>query len=232
VVSSTGALSLKEVPKKMIVIGAGVIGMELGSVYQGLGAEVTVIEYMDRIMPFADGEVSAYMNKFFTKEGFKFMLGHKVVGGSVKERSAKVVVENNKTKERKELDADIVLVATGRKPYTEALGADKVGVKLDKWGRVEINDHLQTDVPNIYAIGDVVKGAMLAHKAEEEGIAAVETILGEKGHVNYGAIPGVIYTHPEVAYVGKTEEELKAESINFLFLLPVFGRIANEKNRG
>ena len=143
VVSSTGALSLKEVPKKMIVIGAGVIGMELGSVYQGLGAEVTVIEYMDRIMPFADGEVSSYMMKFFTKEGFKFMMGHKVIGGKVKERSATVIVEENKTGKKKELEADIVLVATGRKPYTASLGADQFGVKLDKYGRIEINDHLQ-----------------------------------------------------------------------------------------
>jgi len=143
VVSSTGALSLKEVPKKMIVIGAGVIGMELGSVYQGLGAEVTVVEYMDRIMPFCDGEVSSYMQKFFKKEGFNFMLGHKVIAGTIGERNAKIVVEDNKTKQKKELQADIVLVATGRRPYTIGLGADKFGVQMDKYGRIEINDHLQ-----------------------------------------------------------------------------------------
>ena len=143
VVSSTGALSLKEVPKKMVVIGAGVIGLELGSVYQGLGSQVTVVEYMDRIMPFADGEVSSYMSKLFTKEGFKFMLGHKVVGGEVKERSAKVIVEENKTGKKVELEADIVLVATGRRPYTAELKAADIGINLDKYGRVEINDHLQ-----------------------------------------------------------------------------------------
>lgn len=143
VVSSTGALSLKEVPKKMIVVGAGVIGMELGSVYQGLGAEVTVVEFMDKIMPFADGEVSTYMQKYFTKEGFKFMLGHKVVGGQVKGNSAKVVVQDNKTGAKKEIEADIVLVATGRKPFTAELKAAEIGVKMDKMGRIDINNHLQ-----------------------------------------------------------------------------------------
>jgi dihydrolipoamide dehydrogenase len=143
VVSSTGALSLKEVPKKMIVIGAGVIGLELGSVYQGLGAEVTVVEYMDKIMPFADGEISAYMTKLFTKEGFKFLLGHKVVGGQVGEKSAKVIIEENKSGQKRELEADIVLVATGRRPYTAELKAAEIGILLDKQGRVEINDHLQ-----------------------------------------------------------------------------------------
>jgi dihydrolipoamide dehydrogenase len=215
VVSSTGALSLKEVPKKMIVIGAGVIGLELGSVYQGLGAEVIVVEYMDKVIPFADGEVSTFMQKYFTKEGFKFLMGHKVVGGSVGENSAKVIVENNKTGEKKEYQADIVLVSTGRRPYTAALKASDFGVKMDKQGRIEINDHLQTSLPGVWAIGDVVRGAMLAHKAEEEGIACVENILGEHGHVNYNAIPGVIYTHPEIAFVGKTEEELKKENVAF-----------------
>eukprot|EP00826_Nyctotherus_ovalis_P013113 TRINITY_DN13507_c0_g1_i1.p2 TRINITY_DN13507_c0_g1~~TRINITY_DN13507_c0_g1_i1.p2 ORF type:complete len:444 (+),score=171.54 TRINITY_DN13507_c0_g1_i1:341-1672(+) len=229
VVSSTGALSLKEVPKKMIVIGAGVIGMELGSVYQGLGADVTVVEFQNQIMPFADGEVSKHMLKYFKKEGFNFLTGHKVVGGSVGERSAKVVVEDAKSGKKQELEADIVLVATGRKPYTEGLHADKAGVKLDSHGRVDVNKELMTNVPNIYAIGDVVKGAMLAHKAEEEGIAAVENMLGEGGHVNYGAIPGVIYTHPEVAYVGKTEEELKKE--NVAYSKGFFPMMANSRSR-
>ncbi len=228
VVSSTGALSLKEVPKKMIVIGAGVIGMELGSVYQSLGAQVTVIEYMDNIMPFADLEISKYMQKFFAKEGFKFMLGHKVVGGSVKEHSAEVIIENKAGKQQK-LEADIVLVATGRKPYTEGLGAAEIGLQIDKRGRVEINDHLQTNMPNIYAIGDVVKGVMLAHKAEEEGVAAVENMLGERGHVNYDAIPGVVYTHPEVAFVGKTEEELKQAKVDYK--KGVFPMMANSRSR-
>lgn len=180
-------------------------------------------------MPFSDGEVSSYMMKFFTKEGFKFMMGHKVIGGKVKERSAAVIVEENKTGKKKELEADIVLVATGRKPYTASLGADQFGVKLDKYGRIEINDHLQTNVPNIYAIGDVVKGVMLAHKAEEEGIAAVENILGERGHVNYDAIPGVIYTHPEVAFVGKTEEELKSAKVEYR--KGFFPMMANSRSR-
>lgn len=243
VVSSTGALSLKEVPKKMIVIGAGVIGMELGSVYQTLGADVTVVEFQNTIMPFADGEVSKHMMRAFKKEGFKFLVGHKVVGGTVGPTSAKVIVEDAKSGKKKELEADIVLVATGRKPYTEGLGLENCGVKLDNRGRVEINNELQvnrylpqTNVPNIYAIGDVVKGVMLAHKAEEEGIAAVENMLGEGGHVNYGAIPGVIYTHPEVAFVGKTEEELKAESIFQLFVEVAYTKgffpmVANSRSR-
>lgn len=229
VVSSTGALSLKEVPKKMIVIGAGVIGLELGSVYQGLGADVTVVEFMDRIMPFADGEVSSYMQKLFAKEGFKFLMNHKVIGGSVKGNSATVIIQDNKTGEKKELTADIVLVATGRKPYTDSLKANDIGVKMDKYGRIDINDHLQSSVPGIWAIGDVVRGAMLAHKAEEEGIACIENILGEHGHVNYNAIPGVIYTHPEIAFVGKTEEELKKDGV--IYGKGFFPMMANSRAR-
>lgn len=170
---------------------------------------MTVVEFMDKPMPFADGEVSNYMLKHFGKEGFKFLLNHKVVAGQVGSNSAKITIEDNKTKARKDLEADIVLVATGRRPYTAALGAKELGVRMDKQGRIDINDHFQTSVSNIYAIGDVVRGPMLAHKAEEEGIAVVEHLLGEGGHVNYKNIPGVIYTHPEVAFVGETEEELK-----------------------
>lgn len=209
VVSSTGALSLTSIPKRLVVIGGGVIGLEMGSVYSRLGSQVTVVEYMDRICPTMDIEVTTNFKKILEKQGFKFMLKSKVVGGKGGPNGCKVEIEPAEGGARQTLDCDIILVATGRRAFTQGLQLEKAGLTADKYGRVETNDHLQTKVPNIWAIGDVIKGAMLAHKAEEEGIACVENIIGEAGHVNYDAIPGVIYTHPEVSSVGKTEEELK-----------------------
>jgi dihydrolipoamide dehydrogenase len=209
VVSSTGALSLTSIPKKMVVIGGGVIGLEMGSVYSRLGTQVTVVEYMDRVCPSMDIELTSNFKKILEKQGFKFMMKSKVVGGKGGPNGCKVEVEPAEGGARQTLDCDIILVATGRRAFTQGLQLDKAGLTADKYGRVETNDHLQTKVPGIWAIGDAIKGAMLAHKAEEEGIACVENIIGEAGHVNYDAIPGVIYTHPEVAAVGKTEEELK-----------------------
>jgi dihydrolipoamide dehydrogenase len=215
VVSSTGALSLKEVPKKMILIGGGVIGLEMGSVYSRLGSEVTVVEFMDRIMPGFDKEISKTFTQILKKRGFKFMFNTKVTGGSVREDGVGLQLESVDGKKLEDLDADIVLVATGRKPYTDGLGLEKVGIETDKFGRIDVDDHLRTSVENIYAIGDVIKGPMLAHKAEEEGIAIVESLKGMGGHVNYNCIPGVVYTHPEIATVGKTEEELKEAGIEY-----------------
>lgn len=215
VVSSTGALVLEKIPKKMIIIGGGVIGLELGSVYKRLGTEVYVVEYMDRICPTMDVEVTQQFKKILEKQGIKFMMKTKVVGGSGSANGCKVEVEPAEGGARQTLDADIILVATGRRAYTSGLQLEKAGLTTDKYGKVEINEHWETKVKGIYAIGDVVKGIMLAHKAEEEGIAAVETILGEAGHVNYNTIPGVIYTHPEVASVGFTEEEIKSKGISY-----------------
>ena len=212
IISSTGALSLNKVPEKLVVIGGGYIGLEMGSVWSRLGSEVTVIEYLDHITPGMDREVSKEFQKILTKQGIKFKMGSKV--SSVKNIGAKVSVNYNDVKNSKEetLTVDKVLVSVGRKPYTEGLNLSKVGVKKDKKGRIEVNKKLQTSVNNIYAIGDVIKGPMLAHKAEEEGIAVAEILAGQAGHVNYDIIPGVIYTSPEVATVGKTEEQLKEEN--------------------
>jgi dihydrolipoamide dehydrogenase len=213
----------------MVVIGGGVIGLEMGSVYSRLGSQVTVVEYMDRICPTMDNEVTTNFKKILEKQGFKFMMKSKVVGGSGGPNGCKVEVEPAEGGSRQTLDCDIILVATGRRAFTQGLQLDKAGLVADKWGRVEVNDHLQTKVPSIWAIGDVIRGAMLAHKAEEEGIACVENILGEAGHVNYDAIPGVIYTHPEVASVGKTEEELKTAGVKFS--KGVFPFMANSRAR-
>lgn len=215
VVSSTGALKLPEVPKKMILIGGGVIGLEMGSVYSRLGTEVTVVEFMDRIMPGFDKEISKTFTAILKKRGFKFMFGTKVIGGDVKADSVTLKLESVDGKKLEDLTADYVLVATGRRPYTSGLGLEKIGIKTDKMGRIDVDDHLATSVSNVYAIGDVIKGPMLAHKAEEEGIAIVESLKGLGGHVNYAAIPGVVYTHPEIATVGKTEEELIAAGIKY-----------------
>jgi dihydrolipoamide dehydrogenase len=215
VVSSTGALALASIPKKMIIIGGGVIGLEMGSVYSRLGTEVTVVEYMERICPSMDVEITNNFKKILEKQGFKFLMKTKVVGGSGSANGCKVEIEPSEGGARSTLDCDVILVSTGRRAYTAGLQLEKAGLIADKFGRVETDDHLRTNVSNIYAIGDVIKGAMLAHKAEEEGIAAVENILGEAGHVNYDTIPGVIYTHPEVACVGKTEEELKKAGISY-----------------
>ena len=215
ILSSTGALSLKKVPKKLIVIGGGYIGLEMGSVWSRLGSEVTVLEYLDHITPGMDSEISKEFQKILTKQGIKFKLNNKVIG--VEKASDKVIVNfvDNQTKEKQKLDCDKVLIAVGRKPYTEGLNLTKIGVKKDPKGKIEVNNKLQTSVSNIYAIGDVIKGPMLAHKAEEEGIAVSEILAGQAGHVNYDIIPGVIYTSPEVAVVGKTEEELKLKNVNY-----------------
>ncbi|MBL4802665.1 MAG: dihydrolipoyl dehydrogenase [Emcibacter sp.] len=216
VVSSTGALSLPKVPKHMVVIGGGVIGLELGSVWKRLGAEVTVVEYMDRITPEMDGEVSKTFQRILKKQGFKFKLKSKVTGVKVTKTSVSVAVEPAAGGDAEQIKCDVVLVAVGRKPYTEGLGLKEAGVTLTDRGQVEIDGHFQTNVKGIYAIGDVVRGAMLAHKAEDEGTAVAEIIAGFAGHVNYDAIPGVIYTMPEVASVGKTEEALKADGTAYV----------------
>ncbi len=215
IISSTGALSLNKVPKKLAVIGGGYIGLEMGSVWSRLGAEVTVIEYLEHITPGMDREISEEFKKILLKQGIKFKLGSKV--NSVKKTNNGVLISFTELKNSKEdsLEFDKVLVSVGRKPYTEGLNLSKVGIKKDKKGRIEVNKKLQTTVKNIYAIGDVIKGPMLAHKAEEEGIAVAEILAGQAGHVNYDVIPGVIYTSPEVATVGKTEEQLKDENKSY-----------------
>ncbi|NRA87185.1 MAG: dihydrolipoyl dehydrogenase [Rhizobiales bacterium] len=215
IVSSTGALELKQVPKKLVVVGAGVIGLELGSVWSRLGAEVTVVEYLDRILPGMDGEVAKNFTRMLKKQGFKFKLGKKVIGTEITQTGVNVSIEPAKGGDVETLEADIVLVAIGRRAYTEGLGLSEAGVKLDDRGRVEIDAHYRTNVEGIYAIGDVVVGPMLAHKAEEEGVALAEILVGQAGHVNYDIIPGVVYTMPEIATVGKTEEQCKAEGIEY-----------------
>ena len=211
IITSTEALNLPEVPKHMIVIGGGVIGMELGSVYARLGAKVSVVEYMGSIIPTMDATMGKELKKSLEKLGFEFFLGHKVESASVKGKTVTVVAENMKTNEKVEIKADYCLVSVGRKAYTEGLGLENIGLTTDERGRVLVDDHLQTSVPGVYAVGDVVRGAMLAHKAEEEGTFVAETIAGQKPHINYLLIPGVVYTWPEVASVGHTEEELKKQ---------------------
>jgi dihydrolipoamide dehydrogenase len=215
IVSSTGGIALEKVPAKMIVVGGGVIGLELGSVWSRLGAKVTVVEYLDTILGGMDGEVSKQFQRILAKQGMEFNLGAKVTGVVKSGDGAKVTFEPVKGGEAQTLDADVVLVATGRKPYTAGLGLEEAGVALDNRGRVEIDGHYRTYVSGIYAIGDVVKGPMLAHKAEDEGVALAEILAGQHGHVNYEVIPGVVYTQPEVASVGKTEEELKAAGVAY-----------------
>ena len=216
VISSTGALSLEKIPNNLIVIGGGYIGLEMGSVWARLGSQVTVIEYLDHIIPGMDREISREFQKILTKQGIKFKLDSKVTGAST-EKNKKVIVDfvNNKTKVKERIECDKVLVSVGRKPYTEGLNLSKIGINKDDKGRIEVNEKFQTSVQNIFAIGDVIKGPMLAHKAEEEGIAVAEILAGQAGHVNYSVIPGVIYTSPEVASVGKTEEQLKRLNINY-----------------
>ena len=210
IITSTEALKMKEIPKHLIVIGGGVIGMELGSVYGRLGAKVSVVEYMDSIIPTMDKSLGKELQKSLKKIGFEFYLKHKVTG--VENLGKEVVVKAENAKgETVEIKGDFVLVSIGRKAYTDGLNAAAAGVKLTDRGQIEVNDHLQTAVPHIYAIGDVVKGAMLAHKAEEEGVFVAETIAGQKPHINYLLIPGVVYTWPEVAAVGYTEEQLKEQ---------------------
>ncbi len=214
IVSSTGALELAKVPGKLVVIGAGVIGLELGSVWRRLGAEVHVIEYLDRILPGMDAEVAKQFQRILGKQGFTFQLGSKVTGAKAAKKGVSLTVEPAAGGEAQTIEADVVLVAIGRRPYTDGLGLEAVGVATDR-GRVVIDDHFKTNVPGIYAIGDVVRGPMLAHKAEDEGVAVAEIIAGKAGHVNYDCIPGVVYTYPEVATVGKSEEDLKAAGIAY-----------------
>ncbi|TCD15932.1 dihydrolipoyl dehydrogenase [Oricola cellulosilytica] len=215
VVSSTGALELEKVPEHMIVVGGGVIGLELGSVWKRLGANVTVVEYLDTILGGMDKDVSKQFQRMLAKQGIEFKLGAKVTGVKKSAKGGEVTFEPVKGGNTESLTADVVLVATGRKPYTEGLGLERAGVVLDNRGRVEINEHWQTSVTGIYAIGDVVRGPMLAHKAEDEGMAVAEILAGQHGHVNYNVIPNVVYTEPEVASVGKTEEELKADGVEY-----------------
>lgn len=211
VVSSTGALELPKVPKKMVVIGAGVIGLELGSVYKRLGSEVTVIEFMGKVTPGMDGEVQKQFQKMLTKQGLEFIMGAAVQGVEAGKTKAKVTYKLRKDDSEATVDADVVLVATGRRPYIDGLGLEGLGVEMTERGQIKTDAHWATNVKGIYAIGDVITGPMLAHKAEDEGMACAEVIAGKHGHVNYGVIPGVIYTHPEVASVGATEEQLKDE---------------------
>jgi dihydrolipoamide dehydrogenase len=211
VITSTEALELSELPKHMVIIGGGVIGLELGSVYARLGSKITVVEFMDRIIPGMDGALSKELQRVLKKNlGFEFLLKHRVTG--VKAGAKEVTVSALNAKDEKiELTGDYCLVSVGRRPYTDSLGLDKIGVKVDNKGRIETDDHLRTNLENIYAIGDVVKGAMLAHKAEEEGVYVAEVMAGQKPHINYNLIPGVVYTWPEVAAVGYTEEQLKEQ---------------------
>lgn len=215
IVSSTGALTLESVPNHMVVIGGGVIGLELGSVWLRLGAKVTVVEYLDKIMGTMDTEVSAAMKKILEKQGMVFKLGTKVTSANKKGNNITLQVEAAAGGHAQTLDADVVLVAIGRRPYTAGLGLEQVGVKLDERGRVAVNTHFESSVPDIYAIGDVIAGPMLAHKAEDEGVVCAEMMAGQSGHINYDAIPSVVYTWPEVASVGKTEEELKKAGVSY-----------------
>ncbi len=210
VVTSTGALELEKVPGHIVVIGGGVIGLELGSVWRRLGAEVTVVEFLDRIVPTMDGEVSKQFERVLSKQGVKFKLKSKVTGATKAADGVTLTVEPAAGGAAEQIKADVVLLAIGRRAYTEALGLDAVGVAVDERGRVKTDGHFATNVPGIYAIGDVIAGPMLAHKAEDEGVALAELLVGQAGHVNYGVIPSVVYTWPEVASVGETEEELKA----------------------
>jgi dihydrolipoamide dehydrogenase len=213
IITSTEALELKEIPKHLIVIGGGVIGLELGSVYRRLGAEVSVVEYAPSIIASMDASLGKEMGRVMKKQGMKLHLGHKVTGVTTKGKTVSVTAEGKKGEVT--LEGDYCLVAVGRKPNTAGLRADKAGVKLDDRGRIEVNEHLQTNIPNIYAIGDVVKGAMLAHKAEEEGVSVAEMLAGQKPHINYNLVPGVVYTWPEVAGVGQTEEQLKEAGVTY-----------------
>lgn len=215
IVSSTGALSLDKVPGKLLIVGAGVIGLELGSVWHRLGAQVTVVEFLDRILPGMDGEVAKQFQRILEKQGFTFKLGAKVTGVDTSGKALSAKIEPAAGGAAETLEADVVLVSIGRVPYTEGLGLKEAGVALDNHGRVQIDGHFATSVKGVYAIGDVVAGPMLAHKAEDEGVACAEILAGQAGHVNYDVIPGVVYTTPEVSAVGKTEEELKQAGVAY-----------------
>jgi len=215
IVSSTGALDLQTVPEHLVVVGGGVIGLELGSVWHRLGANVTVVEFLDRIGGPMDAEVAKQFQRTLEKQGIVFKTSMKVTAADAKGKGVSLTLEPAKGGAAEKLEADVVLVSIGRKPYTQGLGLETVGIKLDERGRVPVNDHFETSVKNIYAIGDVIAGPMLAHKAEDEGVAAAEIMAGQKGHVYYDAIPSVVYSWPEVASVGKTEEELKAAGVQY-----------------
>lgn len=215
IITSTEALKLKEVPKHLIVIGGGVIGLELGQVYLRLGAQVSVVEYLDRIIPGMDAGLSKELTKVLKKQGMKFYTSHKVQSVEKKGKNGVEVKAENAKGEVISLEGDYALVSVGRRPFTEGLNAEAAGIKISERGQIEVNDHLQTAASNIYAIGDVIKGAMLAHKAEEEGVFVAETLAGQKPHIDYNLIPGVVYTWPEVAAVGKTEEQLKEAGIEY-----------------
>ncbi|HYZ63266.1 MAG TPA: dihydrolipoyl dehydrogenase, partial [Acetobacteraceae bacterium] len=215
IVTSTGGLELDQVPGRMVVIGGGYIGLELGSVWHRLGAEVTVVEFLDRLVPGMDAEVARAFERVLTKQGLKFRLGTKVTGAKVAGNAVDLTLEPAKGGDAEQMQADVVLVAIGRRPYTEGLGLQEAGVALDERGRVKVDAHYATNVQGIYAIGDVIEGPMLAHKAEEEGVAVAERIAGQAGHVNYDAIPGVVYTWPEVASIGATEDQLKQKGVAY-----------------
>ena len=215
VITSTEALNINTLPKHMVIIGAGVIGLEMGSVFARLGTKVEVVEYLDRILPGMDSDAAKELTRSLKKLGITFHLSHEVLSVKGSKTKAKVEMKPRAGGDPITLETDYCLIAIGRRPYTEGLGLENTGVKLDEKGKIIVGEHLQTDVPNIYAIGDVIKGAMLAHKAEEEGIYVVETIAGQKPHIDYNLIPGVVYTWPEIASVGKTEETLKAEGIEY-----------------
>ncbi len=215
IVTSTGALCLDRVPEKLLVIGAGVIGLELGSVWARLGAEVTVVEFLDRILPGMDGEIARQFQRMLTKQGFTFHLGTKVTGIEKTETGLHAHIEPANGGDKAGFDCDVALVSIGRRPFTDGLGLDVVGVEVDSRGMIKTDGHYRTNIEGIYAIGDVIAGPMLAHKAEDEGVAVAEILAGQAGHVNYGVIPGVVYTSPEIASIGRTEEELKAEGIAY-----------------
>ncbi len=215
IISSTGALELDKVPEKLLVIGAGVIGLELGSVWRRLGSEVTVVEFLERILPGIDGEVGRQSQRLLEKQGMTFKLGAKVTGVDASGKKLKAKIEPAKGGAAETIEADVVLVCIGRVPYIEGLGLKEAGVALDERGRVNVDDHFQTNVKGIYAIGDAIRGLMLAHKAEDEGVAVAEILAGQAGHVNYDVIPNVVYTYPEIASVGKSEEELKAAGVAY-----------------
>ncbi len=229
IVTSTGALALAKVPKRMIVIGAGFIGLELGSVWRRLGAEVTVVEFLDRIAPSMDSEIAAQFQRLLERQGMAFRLGAKVTGAKTTRAGVTLTVEPAAGGKAETLKADVALVAIGRRPFTDGLGLDTAGVALDEAGRIAVDSRLRTNVEGVYAIGDVIAGPMLAHKAEDEGLAAAEIIAGQAGHVNYDVIPGVVYTMPEAAMVGRSEDELKAAGV--AYTVGKFPFLANSRGR-
>tara|TARA_B100000686_G_scaffold122551_1_gene129812 strand:- start:128 stop:1534 length:1407 start_codon:yes stop_codon:yes gene_type:complete len=215
IVTSDDAIDLKEVPKKLVVIGGGIIGLEIGSVWNRLGSEVTVVEYMDKILVEMDQDIQREMKKIFEKQGMKFKLSSKVVSAEKNKKGVTLKVEPAQGGDAEELNADVVLMSVGRKPYTKGLGLEDAGVKMAERGMIDVDDNFETNVKGIYAIGDVIRGPMLAHKAEDEGVVVAEILAGETGHIDYNAIPGVVYTHPEVASIGRTEQQLKSDGVAY-----------------